>query len=119
MNATTDLTTAMVTMIAALAVVVGIILLLFYAVRRFSIISGGPRHQRLVTVLGNTHLGVKKHVSLVEIPGAVLVLGVTADRISLLATIDDPATVEAIRRQPEAGPRPSFLRQLQQAAGKK
>ena len=109
----------MVTMIAALAVVVGIILLLFYAIRRFSGLPGAPGKQRLVTVLGSTYIGVKKNISMVEVPGAVLVLGICADRISLLTTIDDPSTIEAIRSQKQHSAHPSFLQQLQKAAGKK
>jgi len=105
-------------MVAALAAVVGGILLLYYAIRRFSLIPGAAGGQRPVTVLGSTYLGPKKSVSLVGIPGAVLVLGVTADRIVLLATIDDPVLMDSVRQRPEAAVRPSFLRHLQQAAGK-
>jgi flagellar biogenesis protein FliO len=52
-----------------------------------------------VQVLETAHLGVKKSISMVHVPGAVLVLGVTADRISLLERIDDPdgAVTEAAR----------------------
>ena len=113
------MTSAMVTMVAALAAVLGVILLLFYAVRRFSAVNSTPGGQRLVTVLGSTYLGVKKTISLVEVPGAVLVLGITADRISLLSTIDDPATLDTLRLRPNHAGGASFLSQLQQAVGKK
>lgn len=108
----------MVTMIAALVAVVGVILLIFYALRRFSGLPGTSGRRRLVTVLGSTYLGAKKNISLVEVPGAVLVLGVTADRISLLATIDDPDEIAVMRRPPEAKSATSFFRQLQESQGK-
>ncbi len=119
MNGAADMTSAMVTMVAALAAVLGVILLLFYAVRRFSPVNGAPGGQRLVTVLGSTYLGVKKTISLVEVPGAVLVLGITADRISLLATIDDPAAINTLHQRPNPAGGASFLSQLQRAVGKK
>lgn len=118
MNGAADMTTAMVTMIAALAAVVGVILLAFFALRRFSAVSGAPGGQRHVSVLGSTYLGVKKSITLVAVPGAVLVLGITADRISLLRTIDDPDTVEGLSARPGVPAGISFLRHLQKATGK-
>ena len=119
MSGAADMTSAMVTMIAALAAVLGVICILFYAVRRFSHVPGSPAGHRLVSVLGSTFLGVKKTISLVEVPGAVLVLGITADRISLLTTIDDPAAIEALHHRSDASSGRSFLNQLQQVVGKK
>jgi flagellar biogenesis protein FliO len=50
-------------------------------------------------------------VTLVEVPGAVLVLGVAGDRMQLLTRIDDPAILERIRsREPQVVP--SFAEHL-------
>ncbi len=61
-----------------------------YMVRRFlqKTPAGGPGG--LLQVLGHQYLGMKRTITMVKIPGAVLVLGVTADRIQLLSRIDDP-----------------------------
>jgi flagellar biogenesis protein FliO len=49
---------------------------------------------------------------LVEVPGTVLVLGVSNDNISLLTKIEDPSVVDAIRQQ-TSRLTPSFSDHLQ------
>jgi flagellar biogenesis protein FliO len=62
-------------------------------------------------VLASHYIGVKKAVMLVEVPGAVLVMGVAGDRMQLLTRIDDPAILERIRsREPQGVP--SFAEHL-------
>ena len=76
-------------MIAVLVFVVGGLVFLNVYVRRQLHAGRGPSGRR-IRVLENTHLGVKKSIAMVQVPGAVLVLGVTAERIALLERIDDP-----------------------------
>ncbi len=90
-------------MLAALAAVLGGLFVAVYLARRFFQGAGAASGGRLVRVIASHYIGVKKAVTLVEIPGAVLVLGVAGDRITLLSRIDDPATLERIqRREPQA-----------------
>jgi flagellar protein FliO/FliZ len=42
-----------------------------------------------IHVLESHYMGVKKTISLVQVPGKVLVLGISGDRINLLDTLDD------------------------------
>ena len=58
--------------------------------RRFLMKAPAGGGGRLMQVLGHQYLGMKRTITMVKIPGAVLVLGVTADRIQLLSRIDDP-----------------------------
>jgi flagellar biogenesis protein FliO len=44
---------------------------------------------QLIRVLNVRPIGIKKQIALVEIPGAVLVIGMTGDRIQLLDKIVD------------------------------
>jgi flagellar protein FliO/FliZ len=44
----------------------------------------------LIRVLSVRSVGIKKQIALVEVPGAVLVLGMTGDRMQLLDKIVDP-----------------------------
>lgn len=76
-------------MIGILVLIVGGLIVLNHYVRRQIHAGGGRSGGRRISILENTHLGLKKSVALVQIPGAVLVLGVTADRITLLDRIDD------------------------------
>jgi flagellar biogenesis protein FliO len=82
-----------------------------YFARRFLQRQGPAARDRLIRVLASHYIGVKKAVMLVEVPGAVLVLGVAGDRMQLLSRIDDPATLERIRsREPQGVP--SFAEHL-------
>ncbi len=69
-------------------IVAGLVFLNYYIRRQLH--AGKGRVGRRISVLENAHLGVKKSIAMVQVPGAVLVLGITADRITLLERINDP-----------------------------
>jgi flagellar biosynthetic protein FliO len=89
MNAAPDMITAGLKMIAALGVVLALILFLLYGLRRMSGQRLGPLGGKRIQVVESHYLGVKKSIALVQVPGKVLVLGLTADRINLLDTLDE------------------------------
>jgi len=95
MNAAPDMISAGLKMIASLGVVLAMILLLLYGVRKLTRQRMGAAGGKQIQVLESHYMGVKKSISLVRVPGKVLVLGVTGDRINLLDTLDD----EIVRRQ--------------------
>ncbi|VBB42485.1 hypothetical protein TRIP_B200625 [uncultured Desulfatiglans sp.] len=78
-------------MLMALLVVLAGLWAAFWAVRRI----GGKRLTRspmsLIQVLGSRYLGYRNQISLVAVPGALLVLGVSRERINLLARLDPDA----------------------------
>ena len=81
-----------------LSLALGVVILICWGAlvmgRRF--LQKGPAGgSKLLQVLGHQYLGMKRTITLVRIPGAVLVLGVTADRIQLLSRIDDPDQLAA------------------------
>jgi flagellar biogenesis protein FliO len=63
---------------------------------------GGGSGSSLLKVLGHHYLGMKRSLTLVKIPGAVLVLGITADRIQLLSRIDNPEELAALEIDTQA-----------------
>ena len=85
-------------MLAALGIVLGILLLSAYVVKRLVKRNGGPSSDMLVRVLSSTAIGVKKNIILVEVPGAVLVVGVCNDMMCLLSKIEDEETLRCIRK---------------------
>jgi len=111
MNAATELIPSALNMIGALAAVLGGLFVVVYFARRFLQRQGPASRDRLIRVLASHFIGVKKAVMLVEVPGAVLVLGVAGDRMQLLSRIDDPATLERIRSRESEGV-PSFTEHL-------
>lgn len=71
----------------------------------------------LLQILGHQYLGMKRTITMVKIPGAVLVLGVTADRIQLLSRIDDPEALAAIENPSEPPRKNRFADHLAKFTG--
>jgi flagellar biogenesis protein FliO len=118
MNYHPDLISTSLKMLIVLAILLGGLLITFYYTKRkFGKQIGGSKG-KLIRVLGNTYIGVKKQISLVEIPGAVLVLGLSSDNISLLAKIDDDEILGNIKTFEETKVLPSFSDQLQKLSSR-
>lgn len=80
----------------SLGVVLAILIFLFYGFKRFAQRGlTGPRN-KLISILASQYIGIKKSISIVKIPGALLVLGVTNDRIELLTEITDHQIIDSI-----------------------
>ena len=88
MNTAPDMFAAGLQMLAALAVVLVVILLLLKGLKKFGNPRLGSAGANRIRVLERRYLGAKKSVCLVSVPGKVLVLGVSSDRINLLDTVD-------------------------------
>lgn len=71
----------------------------------------------LLKVLGHQYLGMKRTITMVKIPGAVLVLGVTTDRIQLLSRIDDPEHLAALDNPSEPARQSRFADHLAKLTG--
>ena len=81
-------------LLVVLAVFVGLILFSKRVLQR----SSGASGTGLIRILASQYIGVKKQVSLVEVPGAILVLGVSADRIVLLSEINAPEAINTLKK---------------------
>ena len=108
MNAPPDMLTTAIKMIAALGVVLGGLFVVYYFTRRMTRFNGAGTQDKMIRVLANKFIGVKKNICMVEVPGSVLILGVTNDRITLLSEIDDDAVLERIRHAENKGSAPTF-----------
>jgi len=112
MNAPPDLLATALKMFAALGVVLGALFIVYYFTRRASKFDRSGAKEKLVRVLANKFIGVKKNICVVEIPGSILILGVTSERITLLTRIDDAAILEKIRRTETVASPLSFVDHL-------
>lgn len=70
----------------ALAGVLLLILLLAWTVRKFGLLPGN-RNSRMMKVVASCPLGQRERVMVVEVEGSWLVLGVTAQQVTLLQTL--------------------------------
>ena len=71
-------------------------------------IAGG----RKIKVIESHSIGIKKNISLVQVPGAVLVLGIAGDNITMLTEIKEAALSEVYRQSENDPEHSSFSDQL-------
>jgi len=96
--------------VMALAVVIGLILLLRAWLRRMSGASATPTARGLVEVLGRTTVGPKTQVLFLRVNERVIVAGQTPAGIQTLTCIDEPEEVASLLAQAEAD-RPQSISQ--------
>lgn len=104
-----DFGAALSKMLLALALVLGLVIGLYWLARRFlpSQVAGPTGNMRVV---GRLPLGPRKGLVLVEVAGRVLVLGVSEQGLNLLTTLSDPGEVAGL-----AGGRGAFRRAFRKA----
>ena len=118
MNCAPDLVSSSIKMLSALGIVLGGMLLLFYFMKRYLKRDFSGSKNKLIRVLATSYIGVKKHISLIEVPGSVLVVGITNDRISLLSKIEDEVILDNLKGTEEEGNQASFSDHLQKISYK-
>jgi len=85
-------------MILSLAFVLALLFGLLHGLRRWNMRNPSARAAPLLTSKARLDLGQRREIRLIEIPGRVLVLGITPDRMDLLAEMpadSETPTVEA------------------------
>ena len=112
MNSAPDVVSSAFQMLMALGIVLGGLLVIFYVVKRYLKRDGGGSNTQLIRVIASQYIGIKKNIALVKVPGTILVVGVSNDKISLLTKIQDKAIIESIQ-QKASGITPSFSDHLQ------
>lgn len=93
-----DIIPTAIKMLTALGVVLGGMLLVYYFAKRILKRQVGNSKGKMIRVLESSFIGVKKNISLVEIPGAILVLGITNDNISLLSKIENQEIIDGYKK---------------------
>jgi flagellar protein FliO/FliZ len=104
-------------MLTALGLVLGGLLVCVYFIKRFLKKDVGGSKEQLIKVIASQYIGIKKNISLVEIPGSILVVGVSNDNISLLTKIEDEVVLDALRQE-NSRITPSFSDHLQRLTGR-
>jgi flagellar protein FliO/FliZ len=89
-------------MLFALAVVLGVMLGALYLLKRIAgrNLAGGP--ESLIQILSTRHLGPKSSITMVDVAGRIIVLGVTANAINLLGEFEDEQITAMIRDRSRA-----------------
>lgn len=108
-----DMTVATIKMVLSLGLVLVILWAAHRWMRRAMPIARNQMNGRLIKVLGTHHLGMKKSVALVKVPGSVLVIGVGTEQVNLLKSIDDPDLIAGMDPVDKDNAGMSFRDQLQ------
>ena len=108
MNATPDMLATSLKMLAALALVLAGLGIFFYISKRVMRKNLGTSGGKMIRVLASQYIGLKKNISLVEVPGAILVVGIAGDTIRLLTRIDDKTILDQIHEPGNERVTPSF-----------
>jgi flagellar protein FliO/FliZ len=89
--------------VSALAVVVGIMIMSIYLMKRImKKTGGGINDNELINVLSTKYVGPKSSIMLIEVLGNIIVIGLSNSQISVLSRIKDQKSLEQmndIRRQ--------------------
>ena len=117
MNTTPEIVSTAFRMLAALGLVLGGLLVCVYFIKRFLKKDVGGSKEQLIKVIASQYIGIKKNISLIEIPGSILVVGVSSDNISLLTKIEDEIVLDGLRQE-KSRIAPSFSDHLQRLAGR-
>tara|TARA_B100000686_G_C16800320_1_gene985486 strand:- start:1766 stop:3073 length:1308 start_codon:yes stop_codon:yes gene_type:complete len=93
-----DLTTNAIKMFSALALLLGVMFIVLYVLKKYVLKNGVFGNAgELINVLGSGMLSPRKSVTLVEVAGDILVLGISQDHITLLATYQDEEKIKMIK----------------------
>lgn len=113
MNYSPDFISSALKMLTVFGLLLVALVIGLYLMKKAMARRPGQSKGSMIRVLANHYVGVKKSISLVEIPGAVLVLGITNDRINLLTKIDDTETMTEVAALENEQLRWSFSDRLQ------
>jgi flagellar biogenesis protein FliO len=118
MNPTPDLLPTAFKMLAALALVLGGLGFFFFLTKRLMRKDAGRNHSKMIRVMASQYMGIKKSISLVQVPGALLVIGISGDSIRLLTQIEDKDLLDQIQKEETGLSAPSFADHLNKIKGR-
>ena len=75
--------------VAMLAIVLGLLILLLYFMKRFLFVSRGVKGDLFIKILSSLHLSPKERIEVIEISGERIVLGITPGNITFLTKLDE------------------------------
>jgi len=101
-----------VKMLVALIIILGVLLIAFRFAKQILQKREGESKEGLIKILANKYIGIKKSISLIEVPGAILVLGISNENISLLTKIEDKCLLDKFNKHEDNGITTSFSDQL-------
>ena len=84
---------------AMLSIVLGCLILFLFLVKRFFYKRNGMGQDRIINVLSTHHVSPKGRISLIDVAGEKLLIGVTQENISYLGKIDQPHVISRLEKE--------------------
>ncbi|MGX9456337.1 flagellar biosynthetic protein FliO [Photobacterium damselae subsp. damselae] len=106
MNTAPDLNIA--TTLASLLLVIGLIFLLAWLVKRMQVTGFKGRQQEL-QIVSQLAVGTKERIALVQVGQEQVLVGITAHNISLLTKLEHPVTLDKVAGSDFASQLNAFL----------
>ena len=75
--------------VAMLSIVLGLLVLVLYLMKRFLFVNRGAKGDLLIKILSSLHLSPKERIEVIEISGEKIVLGITPGNITFLTKLND------------------------------
>ena len=91
--------------LGALAVVLGLLLLLAAALKKLGLTGQNPRGDGLIKVLETRMIAPKKYVAILDIAGQAMAVGISEQQITLLTKLEPNEQIQALARQRPTSPR--------------
>jgi flagellar biosynthetic protein FliO len=92
-----DFFSSLIKMIAALAVVLGIMIAAMYFLKKFVKGSGtGVDDGKFIKIISTRYIGPKCSIMLMDVLNSIIVVGIANNQITMLTTISDPKSLERL-----------------------
>ena len=115
---TGELETAAIKTIVSLGLVVGLIVCLFYVLRRWRFGALSANNQRAMRLVSTLSLAPRRSLALVEIAEQWFVVGVGADHVTFIAKLERPPEPDRqVPLDPSTGFKGLWQRKLKRAGG--
>ncbi|MBU0484020.1 MAG: flagellar biosynthetic protein FliO [Proteobacteria bacterium] len=85
---TASLFGAIMKVTGALAIVVGLMMLVIWLIKKAGLGQGSSQHGSLISILDTRMIAPKKYVAVLDIAGEFVVVGITDQNINLLSKLD-------------------------------
>lgn len=118
MNLNPDVVSTALKMMIILGIILAGLLIILHYTKKLLRKDNTWAQDKPIRILASSYIGVKKSISLIEIPGTILVLGITNDNICLLDKIENNEAIEKIKNHEPHKTWPSFSEQLQKLSSK-
>jgi len=115
MTSDPEFITTLLKMLAFLLLMAGGAVGLLVLFKRVTQTTGPTSGRQLINVLCTRPVAPKKSVALIQVPGDVLVVGISGDNLTLLSKIEDRELVAELAAQPG---QPTFSNLLNRFSGK-